>query len=322
MKKILFFTAILMLTSQFSLAEQKPTQYQTINGIAAIVNHDIITQGQVDQNIDIIKKQLTEQKQPMPKDDELHKKILDQLISQKLQIQHAKTKNITVGDTQLDEAINNIAKQNNMPLMQLKQAIEAQGLKYAEYREHIRQELTMHMVQQQALHDKEINVTAKEVNDYLNKHKPDNSPKYHLQGILVSVPNDALPTQIETAKQRCEGIIARLRAGADFAQTAALESDGPEKVDGGDLGWHTLSAADPFFAAQIIAAKPDEIVGPLQIANGFYAIKVLEVHADPLPPKEQLAAQVKAMLYQQKYMKAVEDWSKTLREKAYVKVMA
>ncbi|MDX2163788.1 MAG: SurA N-terminal domain-containing protein [Gammaproteobacteria bacterium] len=121
---------------------------ETLDKVIAIVNSEPITQNELNQQISIAKSQLQSAKQPVPSDSVLRKKVLDQLIDMKLQLQIAKKAHLSVSDTDLTKTIAGIAAKNNMTTDQLKSAIEAHNMNYADYREQIRREIILSQVAQ------------------------------------------------------------------------------------------------------------------------------------------------------------------------------
>lgn len=130
------------------LSFQVVAQAETLDKVVAIVNAEPITQNELNQQMAIAKTQLQSANQPLPSDAVLRKKVLDQLINMKLQLQIAKKAHVTVSDAQLNKTIAGIAAKNNMSTDQLKSAIEAHNMSYANYREQIRREIILSQVAQ------------------------------------------------------------------------------------------------------------------------------------------------------------------------------
>jgi peptidyl-prolyl cis-trans isomerase SurA len=138
-----FFLCLFLLISF-----QAVSYAETLDKVIVIVNSDPITQNELNQQIGIAKSQLQSANQPLPSDAVLRKKVLDQLIEMKLQLQIAKKAHLIVTDADVTKSIAGIAAKNNMTTDQLKSAIEAHNMNYADYREQIRREMILSQVAQ------------------------------------------------------------------------------------------------------------------------------------------------------------------------------
>ena len=110
---------------------------EPLDKIVAVVNSDVITQSQLDQQITALKKQLQSMGTPLPDDTRLQQQVLNQMIDQKLQLIVAKRTKVTVTEAQLDQAVTSIATRNHLTLPQLKVALVKEGMNYAAFREQI-----------------------------------------------------------------------------------------------------------------------------------------------------------------------------------------
>ena len=114
-----------------------------LDKVIAVVNSEAITQTELQQQISIAKDQMQSAGMAIPNSAVLDKKILDQLITIKLQLQYAKKIHLVVSDKQLDQTIATIAAKNNMTVDQLKAGISQHGMTYPAYRKQIRQEMIL-----------------------------------------------------------------------------------------------------------------------------------------------------------------------------------
>src|SRR5688572_3369882 len=94
-----------------------------LDQIVAVVNDEVVTQSEVNQGLAVAKIQYTQTHQPMPSKEELQKQVTNQLINKKLQLQIAKQAGIKVTDSDVDQAVKNIAAQNNVSVSTLYQRI-------------------------------------------------------------------------------------------------------------------------------------------------------------------------------------------------------
>ena len=95
----------------------------------------------------------------------------------------------------------------------------------------------------------------------------------HARHILIESGTDDA-----AALKKAEGLLARAKAGEDFAKLAAENSDDPgSKGQGGDLGWSTREAFVKPFADALFGMQQGEIVGPVKTQFGYHIIRLEEI---------------------------------------------
>jgi peptidyl-prolyl cis-trans isomerase SurA len=100
--------------------------------------------------------------------------------------------------------------------------------------------------------------------------------EYNLGHILVRVPEQANPEQIQQRQARAEEALAQLKQGSDFGQVAATYSDAPEGLKGGVLGWREASRLPGLFLEAVKGLRVGELSAVLRSPNGFHILKLLD----------------------------------------------
>jgi peptidyl-prolyl cis-trans isomerase SurA len=288
-----------------------------LDKIVVIVNDSVITQSEIDQAMSMAKQQLAHSNTPLPSNKELRNQVINSLISRNIQRQMVKRAGIKISESELNNAITKIARGNRMSLTQLKQAVQASGINYTEYRKNIREQIAFSRLQQQEI-GRDINVTNQEINTFLSTYKNVRRPnaEYHLQDILVPLSDTPSPTEIQQAREKAQGIVKRLNKGANFKQLAAAQSAGREALKGGDLGWKKLAEMPTIFADQIKNMKIGQIAGPLRAPNGFHIIKVTGIKGSL---QKLTRDQIRELIFRRKFEQKLQTWLQQLRAGAYVK---
>lgn len=274
----------LLLIGSLSLAG--PTGAQTpvspeiveIDRIVAVVNDDVIVLSELQARLQLVLEQLKSSGVPAPTRDVLEKQVLEQLIFDRLQMQMAELTGVRIDDETLNRQIADIARQNKLSLREFRDILERDGYNFAVFREEIRNELIKSRVQQQQVHDR-VQVTERDIDNYLAtqaKQGGDN-PEYRIGHILIAVPDGASPEQLAEARYEAEGVLARLKAGANFGRTAAAESDGQQALEGGDLGWRKGGELPTLFEEVVPKLKKGELSEVIRSPSGFHVIKLLDV---------------------------------------------
>ncbi len=254
---------------------------EPLNRVVAIVNDNVIVESQVDEREAFVIKQLQEKNTAVPESDQLRQQVLERLVIENLQLQMARQNGINVDDDMLNTSLRTMASENKMTLTEFRDKLEAEGYDYAAFREQVRNEITIARVRQQMV-ENSIQVTDQEVDNLLANAagSGDSGREYHLAHILVSVPEGAGPEDISKAEARATSILQRLRAGADFAQTAVAESDGQQALDGGDLGWRKSDKLPSLFTGVVEKMQKGDISDLIRSPSGFHIVKVLDTRGD------------------------------------------
>ena len=252
-----------------------------LDRIVAVVNEDVITAVELDIEMEIIKKQLRQQNTRFPSDAILKKQLLERMILRRIQLQHAKRMHIRVDDETVNRTVDNIAAQNSLSLSQFRDALIKEGMNFANFRENMRDEITLNQLQMRQVRNR-IMVTEQEVNNFLNNLalKDGESKEYHLGHILIAVPEAASAEKIAEARVETEDTIAKLQQGTAFSQMAITVSDGQQALEGGDLGWRRLEALPTLFSEWVLANDEGDISHAIRSPSGFHIIKLLEQRSD------------------------------------------
>ncbi|HHJ18113.1 MAG TPA: molecular chaperone SurA [Gammaproteobacteria bacterium] len=261
-------------------AESRP-KIEPLNRIMASVNDDVVLESELRKRMAMVIGQLKKQNAQLPPLDSLRKQVLDRLILENLQLQMARRSGIRVDDEALNTSLRKMAKQNNLSLSEFREVLEKDGFDYIAFREQFRNQIIINRIRQQMV-DNRIEVSEQEVDNLLATAASynDQNREYHLAHILVSIPEAASPEQIQEARKRAEDILARLRAGADFGQMAAAESDGQQALNGGDLGWRKTGQLPSFFSAVVGQLKRGQLSEPIHSPSGFHIIKIVDIRGD------------------------------------------
>jgi len=257
------------------------TQGVLLDGIAAVVNDGVVLDSEVDGQMALVSDKLRQQKLELPPDNVLRRQVLDQLIMQQIEVQRAARAGIKVSDEQLNDALQEIAQRNGMKLAQLPNALAAPGLDYAAYRDTMRKEIALQLLRQRDVLDR-ISVTSREIDRYLERQSahPSGTSEYNISHILIAVPENASPQQIEQAAERAQDVYRRASSGEDFAKLAVTYSNSDTALDGGALGWRKGTELPTFLSDVVLKLKPGEVSQPIREPTGFHLVKLNAVRND------------------------------------------
>ena len=276
---------------------------QFVDGIAAVVDKDVITLRELREASLRISGELKSRGIQVPDDQTLQHQVLQRLIMERVQRHEADRLGIRVDDAQVDQAIQTIAGRNKISVAQLRGEIEKSGTTWDAYRKSLRDEIRTDRLRQRAV-DSTIVISDTEVDAFLKDQRrnpafgaapqaqpqpqaqPEPAPEqaaapsgpmlYALAQILVRVPEGSSSEQLAALRKKAEGILARAKRGDDFASLAAAASDGPEALQGGVMGVRPLDGWPDLFVKAISNLQKGEVTNLIQSGNGFHIIKVMD----------------------------------------------
>lgn len=254
-----------------------PARAQLVDRVVAVVNDEAITQFELDDAKKVVLEQLKKQKVNLPPNDVLDKQVLERLITERSLLQYAKENGIKVDDTQVERTIQRIADDNKMSVDDVRKALALDQVSYARYREDIRNEITVQRIREREV-DSHITVSDAEVDIYLAslKAQAGSDAEYRVAHILVVVPEQATPDQIEVRRRRAEEALRNIKSGTDFGQVAATFSDAPDALSGGNIGWRSGARLPTIFTDAVRKMNVGDVSPVMRSAAGFHIVKLLE----------------------------------------------
>ena len=250
---------------------------ETLDRIVAVVNDEVITKYEIEDQKRLVVAQLKRQGTELPASDVLEKQLLERLINERAQLQWAKDTGIRIDDGQVERAIGRIAEDNKLTTPQFLAMLKQDNIPYAKFREDLRGEMLLARVREREVEAK-IAVSEAEIDNYLATlaTQSGNAQEYRISHILVLLPEQASAEQINARRSRADDALKQLNEGKDFAQVAAGYSDASDALQGGSLGWRAHGRLPSVFADVVPTLKIGETSGILKSPNGFHIVKLLE----------------------------------------------
>jgi peptidyl-prolyl cis-trans isomerase SurA len=275
---LLVLVATFAAHAAYAQTREASSSGELLDRVAATVTDGIVLSSELDEQMLIVADRLRSQKLDLPPQNVLRQQILDRLVLQELQMQRADRAGIKVSDETLNNALSDVAESNKIKLADLPNALAAQGIDYASYRDNIRKELAMQILRQRDVIAR-INVSPREIDQFLERQKkmPSEGNVYNVSHILIAVPQAATPEQIEEASKKAEEVYQKATSGEDFGRLAVAYSNSQTALEGGSLGDRKGSELPTFLAEPIATMKAGDITKPIRTPSGFHLIKLNEI---------------------------------------------
>lgn len=245
---------------------------QNVLRIAAIVNDEVISAQDLDQRLD-----LAVAATGQPNSPELRRRLRDQvlraLIDERLQLQEAARMKITAAPEELDQAIRQLERQNNIPEGKFEEVVTRQGASIQALNQQLRAEIAWgKVIRRRVLPG--IVVSDEDVDLAIQQLKRDvGGTESLLAEILLLVDN---PDQEEEVRRNAVNIIEQLNKGATFPAMARQFSNGSTAAAGGDLGWVRPGSLAEEVDEVVAKLSPGQLSEPIRSTTGFHIVLVRE----------------------------------------------
>lgn len=251
-------------------------QIQMLDRIVAVVDDTTITQSEVDSRTNDVFNRIRAAGAPVPATSAVRDQVLDQLVTETLQLNIAAQYGVRATDEEVLQAIGSIMKEQGLNEEQLVRSLEADGVSPSEFRENLRRQLTLRSITE-GLVGQRIRISEQEIDTFLQSADAKFwiSPEYRLQHILIPVQGSSTSAS-EEAEKKANEIYQQLVDGANFTATAIAESKGPAALNGGDLGLRKSSELPSLFANVAPTLEINEIAKPFNSRAGFHIVKLVE----------------------------------------------
>jgi peptidyl-prolyl cis-trans isomerase SurA len=261
-------------------AKELSTNGVLLDRVAAVVNEGVVLQSELDLQTREIEARLRTQNVALPPENVLRQQVLERLVQEEIQQQHADRAGIRVSDEQVNAALEDIAKRQNLTLEQLPQKLAADGIDYAQYRTELKKEIARQILRQRDVVQR-IVVTPRELDQYLDHQKKTASAanEYNVAHILIAVAQDAKPAQLAQSSKLAHEVDDRAHNGEDFGALAVGYSQSESALEGGSLGWRKGTELPTFLADVVARMKPGDISDVLQTPSGFHIVKLIDTRA-------------------------------------------
>ena len=298
---------------------------QTLDGIAAVVNEEIITIGEVREAMAFEVEQLTRSY----RGDELrehisavYKQTLRNLTDIQLQLVRARELQMAVSDEETDRQIDALKEQNQISDEQLEQLLKSRGMTLDTYRQQIREGLLVTKVVNAEVRSRLIILDSDLQGAYKERQEsyriPGTQTVSHILFLLAERSSDE-----EAARRRVEanGVLQAIREGGDFAALAREHSEGPSAERGGLLGTFKADELLPGFDEATADMQPGEVSDVVRTRVGLHIIRLEDRQMDSFRPLEDVREELQNELLRDRTEAKYQEWLDALRLQAYVKIL-
>ncbi|HPL62752.1 MAG TPA: peptidylprolyl isomerase [Syntrophales bacterium] len=318
MKKFTTWFLLLVLAAWSAPAAARPI----IDGIAAVVNREVITIRELDDAmapfLDKIPKTVSKEERAQAV-QQARTAILNRLVDQALVQQEGNKLGIVIKEEDVTAYIGGMLERRKITMEKLIEMLAKEGTTLNMLKEEIRNQMLRIRIAQKEIRSK-ITVSEDEIGDYYALHRSDYEGKDSIKfrQILIPVTKETEAQARRKLKADAETILRRLKAGEAF-ETLEAEYAGYSR-SAGDLGFVEKGAMLPVMEEAAFKLKVGEFSGIIETPQGLHIIKVIDRRGRGIKPLDDVRAEIKSEIIDDKMQKKIPDWIRELREKSYVDI--
>ncbi len=295
---------------------------QVIDGIAAVVNNEVITYSQVRGVVGPRERLL----QSQFKGEELAKQIkaareaaLKDLIDRQLIVQSFNKEKFELPDHFVDERINDIIRDSfGGDRQAFIKTLQAQNYSLTEFKRQEKERIIVQAMRSKNVKTSTVIPPAK-ITEYYAKHRAEFTAKEEVKLRLIMIPTHAEEGNAAAQKAVAEEILGKLADGAPFDRMAQIYSEDSTRDAGGDWGWverKTLAAPLEKVAFNL---PPGRVSHVIELGPNYYILKVEEKRGGETPTFAKMRPEIEKRLMQEESQRQQELWLAGLRQKAYIR---
>jgi len=245
--------------------------------IIAIVNKDVITFNDLSEGVDKALLFFQQNSIQPPETSIIEKKVLDELIEQKIIEGYAEDWNIKASQEDIDSLIQNILSANGITLDELKSNLKQQNSSYDKLIKSLSYEIILKKVKNREISSK-LNISDYEIKKHKEKMAKIKPDIYDLSHILVKFSSEPTAEEKKEKRKLGEEIFNKLKT-EDFGKIAYEFSDSPDANEGGALGKLKQSELPEIFIEKINDLSAGEYSSPFESNNGIHIVKVNQIES-------------------------------------------
>jgi len=251
-------------------AKPAPRYTPDASHIAAVVNGDIISDGDIDarRRLFAISVGLPTSAEVL---DRLTPQVKQQLIDERLRLQEMLRRHVIIQDTDIAGTIVGIERRNGMPPGFLQKRLAADGLTMRSMIDQYRVQIGWSRVLRSMLGTSaEPTLAEIEEREAVLKGQTGQT-EYDVSEVFIPISE---PSHAADAQRFADLVIQQLRGGAPFAVVAAQFSQSQTALQGGSLGWVQASQLDEEVLAVVKVMPNGAISNPVRVAGGISIVTV------------------------------------------------
>ncbi len=289
---------------------------EVIDGIAAQVGSEIVLVSEVLQAAAPAEARIRAEGGRDDDVQRLREEILERMIERALIRQVVKRAELEAPDAEVDQAVADIARENQLEVEELRSTVESQGMPFDVYRDRIRGEIEQRKVvsamvaSKVRLDDDEI----REIYDREFSDQPQGGEEFYLRQLMVAVDGK---TTTASACMKVGAARARIVGGEAFKVVASQVSQVNPEV-GGAIGWLHESEMAGWMLEAVDGLEPGDVSRVSEQPFGCNLIEVVERRPYQQITWEKAKDPLTEQVFERKMAEQYKEFIESLREQTYI----
>jgi peptidyl-prolyl cis-trans isomerase SurA len=318
-KKIRVFALVVLLAVWSDRAAV--SAQEVLDGIAAVVNGEVITFSQVRELVGARERALRDNyrgQELVEKIKETRTAALQDLIDRQLILQEFKKSSFSIPDYIVEDRIQTLIREEfGGDRRAFMRTLQAQGLTLSRFKEMEKEKIIVQAMRQKTLNSPFV-VSPQSIEEYYAKHKGEYATPEQVKLRMIVLREDSTSV-VGDPKTMAEEIRQKVKTGADFEKMAQLYSDDTSRDSGGDWGWIERNTLNETLSNTAFKLKRGQVSEVIQIEDSYYLLFTEDKKLATVKPLPEVREEIEKKLLQEERQKQQERWLQSLRRKAYIK---
>ena len=306
--------------ASFALLLTSACAQEVLDGIAAVVNNDVVTFSQVRELVGPKEKQARETlkgEELVEKIKEIRLAAINDLIDRSLILQEFKTKGFTIPDYMIDERIQEIIRDSfGGDRQAFLRTLSAQGFTLEKFRDFQKDSVIVQEMRKQASKGAPT-VSDARILEFYKQHAEEYSTPEETKLKVIILRGGP---EGNSKRKMMEEIREKIIGGAEFGDLARMYSEGSEQEAYGDVGWINRKYYNESLTKIVFALKPGQMSQIVELSGSYYLFYCEAKKAATVKPLKEMRPEIEKALLQSERQKQQQDWLAKLRKKAFIKM--
>jgi peptidyl-prolyl cis-trans isomerase SurA len=326
MKRLVFFSVLLL-----TVASGRAQKAEVVDGVAAIVNREVVTISQVRELVGARERSLKEVYRGQELEDkvkEMRLAALKDLIDRQLILQEFKKmeeKGANIPNYVIDDRVQTIIREEfGGDRSAFVRTLQAQGYTLTKFKEIEKEKIVVQAMRQSKV-DSNFVISPVQIQAYYDKNKAAYATpeQVKLRMIVIREGSSGDVPDVGSKKDLASEIREKIAGGAEFERMAEMYSeDDTTREVGGDWGWVERSTLNEQLTSEAFSLKPGQLSPVINVGNTYYILMVDAKKNAAVKPIGEVRDEIEKNLIQQERMRTQQRWIDSLRAKAFIKILS
>lgn len=293
-----------------------------IDGIAAIVNGEVITYSQVRGVMGPRERLLRSQyrgEELQKQLEKARKEALQDLIDRQLIVQQFRKDQLSLPDYFVEQRVNEIIRENfGGDRNAFVRTLQAQNYSLSEFKKNEYEKIVVAAMRGKNVKPNTV-ASPQKVEEYYRTHRDEFTSKEEIHLRMIMIPSRATEGNAASQKAMAEEILGKLVAGADFERMAQMYSEDTSRDQGGDWGWIGRKTLAPELEKVAFSLPPKKVSNIVELGGNYYILRVDEKRGGVTRSLAEARDDIEKKLLQQEAQRLQENWLAGLRQKATIR---